>query len=187
MKGRPAATLTRCSGKTLDRLAGRVFRPPSHGHLVDVPWRSCLARLHHWPYWSLGDSHRVAGLLGAGRLPRWVDLDGACVRLRRLDRMVGLPGAGWQRRDNERDVDSGAGGIWQSSRTLRSRSYSFERKENVVHATLEIQLRKLAGFRGIKVSKRVTEHSLSVPPCQESDQSLSCSEISPFFPQQAAH
>lgn len=124
MKGHPAATLTRCSGKTLDRPVGRVFGSPSHGHPVDVPWRSSLARLHHRPSWSLGDNRRVAGLLGAGWLP-W---------LRWLDGMVGLPGAGWQRCDDDRDVDPGPGGIWQRSRTLRSRSYSFEKKRDGVSA-----------------------------------------------------
>lgn len=128
IKGCLAATLTWCSGKTLDRLAGSVFGSPSHGHPVDVPRGSCLTCLHYWPSRSLGDSCRVTGLLGAGRLPRRIDVDGACVRLRRLDGPVGQPGAGWQRLDNDRDVDSGPGGIWQSSGTLWSRSYSLREK-----------------------------------------------------------
>lgn len=129
IKGCPVATLTWCSGKTLDRLAGRVFGSPSHGHPVDVSRGSCLTCLYNWPSWSLGNSCRVTGLLGVGRLPRCIDVDGACVRLRWLDGMVGLPGAGWQRLDNERDVDSGPRGIWQSSRTLWSRSYSLEKNK----------------------------------------------------------
>lgn len=147
MKGRPAATLTWCSGKTLDRLAGRVFGSPSHGHPVDVPRRSRLARLHHRPYWSLGDSRRVAGLLGAGRLPRWTDVDGARVGLRWLDGMVRLPGAGWQRRDNERDVDSGPGGIWQRSRTLWSRSLEVK-KEMASDVSGSVQRQRATGHPG---------------------------------------
>lgn len=116
MKGRPAAKLTWCSGKTLD-WAGRVFGFSAHGHPLDVPRRSCLARLYHRPHWSLGNHRRVAGLLGAGRLSRWIDVDGGCVGLHSLDGIVRLPRAGWQRWDNERDVDSGPGGIWQRSRT----------------------------------------------------------------------
>lgn len=220
------ATLTWCSGKTLKRLA-RIFGSPSHGHPVDVPWRSCLARLHHRPYWSLRDYCRVAGLLGAGRLPQWIDVDGACVWLRWLDRMVRLPGAGWQWWDNERDVESGPGGIWQRIRTLWSRNYSLKKKRHgvsavnvpgngsktkrywpywkrpvdtnhysnsssivsivldFVNATLKVQVREPVIFRGIKVNKTVPEHGPSVTPCQESDQSLSCYEISSFFTQVA--
>lgn len=62
----------------------------------------------------------MAGSLGAGRLPQWRDVDHAFVRLHWLNGIVWLPGAGWKRRDNERDLDSGPGGIWQRSRSLRS-------------------------------------------------------------------
>lgn len=145
MTGRPEATLTWCPGKTLDRLAGSVFGSPSHGHPVDVPRRSRLARLHHRPYWSLWDYRRVARLLGAGRLPRWIDVDGACVGLRWLDGVVRLPGAGWQRRDNDRDVDSGPGGIWQRSGTLWSRSYSLEKTRHGVSVVGLVQRQRTIG------------------------------------------
>lgn len=125
-----SALFTWSSSKTFDRHARRVLRSSPHGHPADVPWRSCLARLHHRPYGNQGDSG-VAWLLGAGRLPWWTDLDCVHVGLPWLTGTVWLPGAGRWWWDDERDVDlldSASGRIGHRSRSLWSQGHSLESK-----------------------------------------------------------